>query len=255
MIKFQSFLSGSSGNATFITNDNAHILLDCGANGKYIESCFSRLGFSPEELDAIFITHEHSDHIAGAGIISRRYDVPIYASSGTWSEMEGVLGKISDKNKKVIAPKETLAFSDMEIKAFSIPHDASQPLGYSFTADEQKFTVATDLGHINDELFSELSGSDFIIIEANHDIDMLKNGSYPYPLKKRILGDYGHLSNKASADVCAKLAKCGTKAFWLGHLSSHNNLPEIAYHEIYEALSETNEKDVSLCVLPKYWIK
>ena len=255
VIKFQSFLSGSSGNATFITNDNVNILLDCGANGKYIESCFARLKINPYLLDAIFITHEHTDHISGAGIISRRYDIPIYASSGTWGEMEGVLGKISEKNKKVISPKETLSFSDMEIRAFSIPHDAAQPLAYSFKTEQQKFTVATDMGHVNDELFSELSGSDFIIIEANHDIDMLKNGSYPFFLKKRILGDFGHLSNASCAELCAHLADSGTKAFWLGHLSSHNNLPEIAYNDVHTALKNAGKRDISLCVLPRYWLK
>lgn len=255
MIKFQSFLSGSSGNATFVTDDNSFVLTDCGANGKYIENCFLRIGFDPNKLDAIFITHEHTDHIAGAGIISRRYNVPIYATSGTWGEMEEVLGKISEKNKRVISPQKEITIGEMQIRSFTVPHDAAQPVGYSFKDEEQKFTIATDMGQVDEKLKAELLGSDFIIIEANHDVEMLKKGSYPYPLKKRILGEHGHLSNEAAAELCASLAKSGTKAFWLGHLSTHNNLPELAFAAVREALEQTGEKNTELCVLPRYWIR
>lgn len=254
MLKFQSFLSGSSGNATFVTNDRTNVLCDCGANGKYIENCFLRLGISPDKLDAIFITHEHNDHISGAGVISRRYDVPIYASKGTWSAMESVLGKIADKNKRVISPKENVKLEDMEISAFNIPHDAKEPFGYSFMSEGVKFTIATDMGYVTDEVLENLLGSDFCLIEANHDMDMLKNGSYPFYLKKRILGEKGHLSNDAAASLCSILAESGTKSIWLGHLSKENNIPELAYKTVHEALIEKNE-DTELCVLPRYWIK
>lgn len=253
MIKFQSFLSSSSGNATFVTNDTASVLCDCGGNGRTIENCFTRLMFDPKNLDAIFITHEHSDHIAGAGIISRRYDVPIYASAGTWGKMEELIGKISNKNKKVISPDEDIFIKDMKIEAFGISHDAVQPLGYNFYSENTKFTIATDMGCVTDEIFEKISGCNFAIIEANHDIDMLKNGKYPFFLKKRILGETGHLSNDAAAELCVRLAKGGTKAFWLGHLSEHNNEQSLAYDIIKKALMAADEKTAELCVLPKFW--
>lgn len=255
MVKFQSFLSGSSGNSTFITDDTTNILADCGANGKYMESCFLRLGVNPKRLNAIFISHEHTDHISGAGIISRRYDVPIYATAGTWAEMEGVLGKIAEKNKKIISPETPVTIGNIEVLPFSVPHDAAQPVCYSFSDDECKFTVATDMGYVTEELLKNLKGSDFAIIEANHDEQMLKKGRYPYPLKKRILGENGHLSNESAANLCEILAESGTKSFWLGHLSLENNTPKLAYDAVSEKLNKLNKKDVSLCVLPRYWVR
>lgn len=255
MVKFQSFLSGSSGNSTFITDDTTNILADCGANGKYMESCFLRLGVNPKSLNAIFISHEHTDHISGAGIISRRYDVPIYATAGTWAEMEGVLGKIAEKNKKTISPEKPVTIGNIEVLPFSVPHDAAQPVCYSFSDDECKFTVATDMGYVTEELLKNLKGSDFAVIEANHDEQMLKNGRYHYPLKKRILGENGHLSNESAANLCKTLAESGTKSFWLGHLSLENNTPKLAYDAVSEKLNKLNKKDVSLCVLPRYWVR
>lgn len=254
MIQFQSFLSGSSGNCTFVTNGNTHLLVDCGAGGKYITECMRRVGVAPEELSGILITHEHRDHIMGAGIVSRRFNLPIYATKKTWDAMEDVIGEIAPGNRRLTAPEMT--FKDFTVRSFAIPHDAAQPVGYSFLCDGEKFTVATDMGHITDEVMEAISGSNSIIIEANHDVHMLETGRYPYPLKKRILGDKGHLSNAACGKLCVELIASGTSAIWLGHLSAENNNPTTAFDTVSAAISTCKcGGSVSLNVLPRYWIQ
>ncbi len=255
MIKFQSFLSGSSGNCTFVTNDKVHVLVDCGAGGRYITECMRRVGIAPERLSAIFITHEHSDHIYGVGVMSRKFNVPVYANLKTWSAIGDSLGKIAPENQRVL--KDETNIDNLTIKAFSIPHDAADPVGYTFLCDNHKFTIATDIGKITPDVLENLEGSDSIIVEANHDVDMLKTGRYPQYLKKRILGDKGHLSNELCGNLCSQLAQKGTSSFWLGHLSAENNRPELAYQTVFSALSDVENKtngSISLNVLPRYWI-
>lgn len=258
MIKFQSFLSGSSGNCTFLTNDSTKILVDCGATGKYITDCLGRLGISPDSIDAILVTHEHRDHTSGVGVMSRKFQIPVYATAPTWEGMDAIVGGIQEENRKVVPANEDFAIKDLVIRPFDIPHDANNPVGYSFTDHDHKFTIATDIGHISDELLENLRGSEYIIIEANHDIEMLRTGRYPYYLKRRILGDRGHLSNDMCGRLCAMLAKEGTRAFWLGHLSKENNIPQLAYDTVNSILKEQKicvGSDVGLSVIPRYWLR
>ncbi|MGN1059476.1 MAG: MBL fold metallo-hydrolase [Clostridia bacterium] len=255
MIRFQSFLSGSSGNCTFITDGTVHLLIDCGAGGKYITECMRRIGVAPDALSGILITHEHRDHIAGAGIMSRKFNIPIYATPKTWEAIRDSLGTLAPGNRRLTEP--VMRIGGLSVRSFPIPHDAAQPVGYSFTSGSERFTVATDLGCVTDDLLETLMGSTSVIIEANHDVDMLKKGRYPYPLKKRILGDRGHLSNENCGRLCARLAKNGTCAFWLGHLSAENNNPLLAYDTVAASLQEeslTVGAGVALNVLPRYWI-
>ncbi len=252
MIKFQSFLSSSAGNATFVTDDSVHILVDCGANGKYMTECLRRIGVNPASLSGIFITHEHRDHVTGAGILSRRFNLPIYASRKTWDAMEVIVGSITPENKRIVDGK--IKLSSLTVTPFSIPHDAADPLAYSFTSGQEKFTIATDIGHITPELTQNLTGSTSVIIESNHDVKMLSDGPYPYPLKQRILGERGHLSNDTCASFCRELADAGTKSFWLGHLSLENNEPHLAYQATVQALHDCKEKDLSVNVLPRFWL-
>lgn len=257
MIKFQSFLSSSSGNATFLTDDETHILIDCGATGAYIERCLSCLGMSADKLSAIFLTHAHSDHVGAAGVLSRKYHLPIFATEGTFLQGSKQLGQMEDAQKKIIAPGEDITLGNINICAFSIPHDADGAVSYTFLDNESKFGIATDIGFVSDDILNHLNGSDTVIVESNHDVEMLRNGPYPFPLKKRILSDGGHLSNEACGALCVSLAKTGTKSFWLGHLSQHNNLPELAYNTVRKALLEngfTVGGDVALNVLPKTWM-
>ncbi len=255
MIRFQSFLSSSSGNATFVTDDTTSLLVDCGANGKYIKECMRRIGASCENLSGILITHEHRDHIAGAGVLSRQFNIPIYATEKTWNAMGDMIGNVTPENRKI--SEEEMFFGALKVRAFSIPHDAADPVGYTFFTTNHKFTIATDLGYVSDEVFENLRGSHAAIVEANHDVSMLENGRYPFPLKKRILSNSGHLSNDACGKLCARLAKEGTYSIWLGHLSSENNLPSVAYRTVSEILQNEGlcvGNGLSLNVLPKSWI-
>lgn len=258
MIKFQSFLSGSSGNCTYVTNDSAHILVDCGATGKYITQCMERIGAAPERLDAILVTHEHRDHIAGVGVLARKYRIPVYATEGTWQQMEHICGAVPADCRERCRSNGEFRIAGLTVRPFAIPHDAAEPVGYHFCDGDGAFSVATDIGHIGDELLEQLSGSTSVIIEANHDLDMLRTGRYPYPLKRRILGERGHLSNDTCGRLCSMLAQRGTKSFWLGHLSKENNVPALAYDTVKSILQEEGwavGSDVGLNVLPRYWLK
>lgn len=257
MIKFQSFLSSSSGNATFLTDDETRILIDCGATGTYIERCLACIGTSADALSAILLTHAHSDHVGAAGVLSRKFSLPIYATKSTFENANRNLGVISPEHKKILSPGDELVLGNMQIRVFSLPHDAEGAVSFTFSDADGKFGIATDLGFVSDEILENLSGADTVIVEANHDIEMLKGGPYPYPLKQRILSDGGHLSNEACGALCVALAKTGTKSFWLGHLSQHNNLPELAYSAVRNALLEngfTVGGDVAVNVLPKTWM-
>lgn len=258
MIQFQSFLSGSSGNSTFITDGDVKILVDCGANGKYIAECLKRIDINPDEIDAILISHSHRDHVSGAGVLSRKFDIPIYASEETWEDMTPIIGKIPISNEKIVTIGESFMIGDVEINPFGTPHDAKGSVCYRFKTKKAMFAIATDIGHISDELFDNLSGCECIIIEANHDVDMLRRGAYPDYLKRRILSDAGHLSNADCAKLCAMLSKTGTKSIWLGHLSHENNTPDLAYQTIRNALEDEGLRigsDVALNVLPRFWIE
>ena len=258
MIKFQSFLSSSSGNSTFVTNDETSILIDCGAAGSYIEKCLLRLGTDGASLSGIFITHAHTDHIAAAGALSRRYHLPLYATEETFQRGERHIGVIDAENKRIVVPGEDIMVGSLTVHVFSIPHDAEGSVSYTVADGETKFGIATDSGYISDEIVENLTGCETVIVESNHDVDMLSQGPYPYPLKQRILGKGGHLSNALCGELCVILAQRGTKAFWLGHLSEHNNLPELAYSCVKAALNQngfTVGADVALNVIPKSWIE
>lgn len=251
MIKVCSLFSGSSGNCIYISSGGTSILVDAGVSGKRIEEAVASIGESMGNVSGIIITHEHSDHISGAGILARRHKIPIYANEQTWSAMKPFLGKLQPQYVKVTHIHERFAIGDIEICPFPIPHDAACPVGYNFFIEDKKFTVATDIGHISEDLLTYLDKSHMILLESNHDIEMLKTGSYPWPLKRRILGDFGHLCNELTGKVVAHLAQNGTKLFLLGHLSKENNFPELAYQTVCNALAEKQlypDKDVYLDV-------
>jgi phosphoribosyl 1,2-cyclic phosphodiesterase len=242
MITFCSLFSGSSGNAIYIASGNAKILIDCGVSGKRIAASLASIDVDASQIDAILVTHEHRDHTHAIGIMSRRYNIPIYANENTWTGMENEIGNIKPDNKRYFNTHEDFCIKDICIHPFSIPHDAAEPVGYNFYIDNTKLTLATDIGHVNAELTSYLEGSQMILIESNHDTEMLKCGSYPYYLKQRILGARGHLSNEAAGELAAHLATKGTTRFLLGHLSKENNFPQLAYQTVYNALESRKIK-------------
>lgn len=252
MIKFCSLYSGSSGNSIFVASENTKLLSDAGLSAKKIIAALHSIGENPSELSAILVSHEHGDHIRGAGILSRKFDLPIYASAGTWQAMEGMIGTVSEYNKISFTSYEPFTIGDITITPFPIPHDAEEPVGYSFSSMGRKVTVATDIGHISLELLNNFENSDLLLLESNHDVEMLKMGRYPWPLKRRIAGENGHLSNEVAGEVVAYMAQKGTKHFLLGHLSKENNFPELAYQTVCNALCQKSLKagiDVMLDVV------
>ncbi len=254
MLKFCSLYSSSSGNCTFLASDNTKVLIDAGVSCKNIIKELNEIDEVPEEIQAIFVTHEHSDHIKGVGIFSRKFDVPVYATEKTWIKMKKFIGDIPEENIKIIKKGELSCVGDLGVKAFSIPHDAEDPVGYSFFAGEKKITVATDIGHVSSEIMANLSGSIAALIESNHDVSLLRSGPYPYPLKVRILSDYGHLSNDNCAKLALDLVKKGTRKLILGHLSTENNRPDLAYAAscgLFEMSGIRVGYDVNICVAPK----
>lgn len=254
-LMFLSIVSGSSGNSSLISVNGTTLLIDCGMSGKKLEEALASRDISCSDIDAILVTHEHIDHTKGVGIISRRYNIPIYASEGTFASAD--FGKISDDNIHIISADSDFEIGKIGISPFTISHDAKEPLGFSFDADEKKLTVATDSGVITEGMWRHMMGSDEIILESNHDVDLLMYGSYPMNLKRRILGEKGHLSNDTTAKVATWLLKSGTKKIMLGHLSNENNTPEIAYQTTKNALTACGAiigKDISLSVANRYEI-
>lgn len=251
MIKVCSLFSGSSGNCVFISSGETSILVDAGVSGKRVEEALDQIGESIKSISAIVITHEHNDHISGAGILARRHKIPIYANQRTWDAMRPFLGKIQPDYIRVTEVCRRFCIGDIDILPFPIPHDAACPVGYNFFIDDKKVTIATDIGHVTDELMGWLEKSYIILLESNHDIEMLKTGRYPWPLKQRIMGDLGHLCNENTGKVVAHLVENGTKFVLLGHLSKENNYPELAYQTVCNALAERKiypDKDVFLDV-------
>lgn len=250
---FLSLVSGSSGNCTLVSHKNTSLLADCGMSCKKLEQALSSLSMSPAGLDGILVTHEHSDHIKGVGTLSKKYNLPVYATVKTHEQMTDLA--IKDTNIRYITPDIDFEIGDIGIKPFSIPHDAAGPVAYNFFFDEKKLSLATDIGKVDDYIFSNLKGSLAVILESNHDIDMLKSGRYPAFLKKRILGDFGHLSNDAAAEVALKLSQSGTRHLMLGHLSNENNTPKTAFYKTATTLLNNGvelQKDTTLTVASRF---
>lgn len=250
---FLSLISGSSGNASLIKVKNTTILVDCGLSAKRLVDLLNKIDISPDSINALLITHEHSDHVTGAGIISRRFDIPIYATEKTHNVLN--IGPVKEHNIKIITPDTKFEIGDFAINPFNISHDAANPVGYSFDDGSLKYSVLTDTGIITDSILKAVSGSDYIMLEANHDVDMLMYGAYPFNLKKRIASDIGHMSNDYAAQVAVKLLESNSKNIMLSHLSNNNNTPEIAYKTVESVLLKHGAKigsDVNLSVANRY---
>lgn len=240
-MKFCPLYSGSSGNSIFVSSENTKILIDAGLPGKKIDFALNSIGENGCDIDGIFVTHEHSDHIKGVGVLSRKYDIPIYANELTWVAMSGKLGKIKEKNIKII-DKRSVELGDLNILNHDISHDAAAPMGYAVCHKDKKVCVATDLGYFSEDTKNFIADSDVILLECNHDIEMLKFGPYPYPLKKRILSEVGHLSNDACGEAIVSIMSNKPKKVFLGHLSKTNNYPDLAYKTVVNILEENNIK-------------
>lgn len=233
-MRLKSISSGSSGNCIFVGTDNTNILVDTGISGKKIEFGLNELELTGRDIDAILVTHEHSDHIGGLGVMSRKYGIPIYASEGTIRGIKECksVGKIDDGLFNTVKADETFQIKDICIKPIRTSHDAYEPVAYTFNGCNKKTAIITDLGEYNDYIVNNLLDLDAIFIEANHDVRMLQLGRYPYQLKQRILGKKGHLSNEASGRLLSAILHDNMKHIVLSHLSHENNLPELAYEAV-----------------------
>lgn len=227
---FCSLYSGSSGNSIFIGSNQTKILVDAGLTGKSIISALDNIGEDPRELNGILVTHEHSDHVKGAGILSRKFDIPIYANEKTWIAMERCLGNIKPHNIRIVENEFTIR--DMEITSFRVPHDAVACRGYTIAQGGKKISIATDIGVFTEEIRRNIIHSDLVLLESNHDVEMLKFGPYPYDLKRRVLSEVGHLSNVDAGKAALEILKQGSKKIVLGHLSGTNNIPELAFKTV-----------------------
>lgn len=229
-----SIASGSSGNCIFVGTDCANVLVDAGISGKKVEQGLRSIDMTGSDLDGILVTHEHSDHIKGLGVMARRYEIPIYATAGTIRAMSCMsgLGKMPEGIFREIRADKDFRIADMTVKPFSIAHDASEPVGYRLECGNKSLGIATDLGHYDEYTVERLGELDALLLEANHDIRMLQVGSYPYYLKQRILGDRGHLSNENAGRLLCRLLHDNLKAVLLGHLSKENNYEELAYETV-----------------------
>lgn len=238
MIKLTSLFSSSKGNCTYVFSENTKILVDVGVSTKRVVDALAKQSVNPSEIDGILITHEHSDHIKGIKVFCKKYKVPVFASKKTWQALVSL--EIENSLKKEFEPCVDFSIGDINIHPFSIPHDAIDPCGFNLLCQKEKVTVATDIGHITPDLLSSFESSSTILLESNHDISMLKAGNYPYMLKQRIAGNYGHLSNLTSAETIEYLIKKGTKNFILAHLSEENNIPSLALETVKSRLFSNN---------------
>lgn len=229
MSRICNLFSGSTGNSIFIGHSGDGILIDAGVSARKIEQALRDIDSDISKIRAVFVTHEHNDHVSGVRVLASRHNIPVYATCGT---LEGMAqeGNLSGRVKSFEIPSGGVEVGDMLIKNFATPHDARQSCGYCIElSDGQKIAIATDLGHISNEVRSAITGCGTVVIESNHDIMMLQNGPYPYELKRRVMSDVGHLSNAVCADELCRLVKSGTTRIILAHLSRENNYPALAY--------------------------
>lgn len=234
-MRITAIASGSSGNCIYIGSDTTHLLVDVGISGKRIEAGVNELDLSMKDIDGILITHEHSDHIAGLGVIARKYNIPIYATPLTKEAILSPKSKCGQIDADLICeiyPDDKLTIKDIIVNPMHISHDAADPVAYRFKNEGKFAAVLTDLGTFDDYTVESLKGVNALFLEANHDVNMLEVGPYPYYLKRRILGDRGHLSNVRSGELLSRIMNDNLHTVYLSHLSKENNMPELAYESV-----------------------
>ncbi|MBP3477103.1 MAG: MBL fold metallo-hydrolase [Lachnospiraceae bacterium] len=239
-----SIASGSSGNCVYVGSDTTHLLIDVGISGKRTEAGLKELGLKMNEIDGIFITHEHADHISGLGVLARKYGIPIYATKGTIEAIRqsSSVGEIEESLFQTIKPDEKCIVKDLSLYPMHTSHDAADPVAYRINHGTQKIGIVTDLGCYTDYTVECLKDLDVLYLEANHDVHMLQVGPYPYYLKQRILGERGHLSNETAGKLLSRLLHDKMQTIVLGHLSKENNLPELAYESVRVEVTMSDTK-------------
>ena len=239
-MRMVSIASGSSGNCIYIGSDDTHILVDAGISNKRIQQGLNEIGLSGNDVNGILITHEHSDHIKGLGVLSRKYHVPVYGTRETLDEIasSGSLGEFDRDLLTPICPDVDFTLGDLNVRPFKIDHDAANPVAYRVNCGDKSVAVATDMGHFDQYIIDNLQGLDALLLESNHDVRMLETGPYPYYLKRRILGDHVHLSNENAGRLLNCVLHDNLKKVFLGHLSKENNYEELAYETVRLEIDE-----------------
>lgn len=237
--KYSILASGSTGNCFYLETPKRRLLIDAGLTGKKITSLLAEIDRKPEDLDAILITHEHSDHIKGVGIMARKYNLDVYANEKTWQMIDErhMIGNLDVAQKHVFERGKTMTFGDIDIESFGVSHDAVDPQFYRIMKDNRSFVMLTDTGYVSDRLAGIIANADGYLIELNHDVEILRAGSYPWSLKQRILSDLGHLSNEDGAGAMIRSLGNKTKKIYLGHLSQENNIKELAHMTMVNQLA------------------
>ena len=250
MLNFCSLYSGSSGNSLFVQTENSKILIDAGVSSKKIETALSSLSIDPNSIDGILITHEHTDHIQGLSTFANKFKIPIFINQKTLDNMPKQKEKLINTKINNFEVGDHFEINDLKIKSFKTPHDAVNPCGFLISKDSKSIGIATDIGHMTSNILKELEPSDFILLEANYEPEILKFSSYPYKLKTRIAGPNGHLPNEEAGKTISYLLKNNLKSAMLGHLSKENNFPELAYKTVVNQLIDDNynENNLSLSV-------
>lgn len=238
-LRFYSLASGSSGNSYLVRTDSTAVVVDAGISGKKIQQGLVTADASAL-VSGLLLTHEHVDHVKSVSTLAKRIpQMKVYATRGTWDNMEHT---VSEEQQEVVCEGQTLTIGDLEVRVFGLSHDAAQPVGYSFRHDGKQITIVTDTGCYSEEILSQAEEADLLVLEANHDVDMLRIGKYPWFLKQRVLSDVGHLSNEAAGKCLVELLRRKEKErrVYLAHLSRENNFPEMAYQTVKNILEDAD---------------
>jgi len=227
-LHFSVLASGSTGNAFYVGTDKHSLLVDAGLSGKQLELLFNEIDRKISNLSGILVTHEHSDHIKGLGVIARKYNLPIYANEKTWKAMEPSIGVIPTEQKFIFPMGTVTTFGGIDVESFGVSHDAAEPMFYVFHHEGKKVALITDTGYVSDRMKGTIENADAYIFESNHDVDMLRMCRYPWSIKRRILSDIGHVSNEDAALAMTDVIGDRTKRIYLAHLSLDNNMKDLA---------------------------
>ncbi len=231
-MRFASLGSGSRGNATLIESGQTCVLLDCGFTLKETVRRLARIGKQPDQLDAILVTHEHSDHISGVGPLARKYGIPVFMTAGTWQQDR--VGKI--EHLEQISSHDSFVIKGLQVQPIPVPHDAREPCQFILDDGADKLGILTDLGSITPFVRQSYTNLDGLLLECNHDLEMLAQGPYPYRLQQRIRGDYGHLNNQQAAQLLTEIEIGKLQHLVISHISEQNNSPEHAVDAVAEAI-------------------
>ncbi|MET0959403.1 MAG: MBL fold metallo-hydrolase [Psychrobacillus psychrotolerans] len=235
-MKFSVLASGSSGNAVYVENEEHSFLVDVGLSGKKMDQLFQEIDRDIKKLSGIFITHEHSDHIKGLGVLARKYDIPIFANEKTWSAMDPLIGNVPLDQRFQFDMETVKQFGSIDIQSFAVSHDAADPMFYIFHENDRKLVLITDTGYVSDRMKGLIKGADSFVFESNHDVSMLQMGRYPWSVKRRILSDVGHVSNEDAAVAMSEVIDVKNTNIYLSHLSKDNNMKDLARMSVTQTL-------------------